>query len=146
MQRNKLWILAGLLMASLLLASCAQTVVEAEKAQPIKIEKIEGTEFNRLTLTEQAAKRLDIQTAAVLEESIEGVVRKVIPYAAVLYDVKGATWIYISPSPLTFVRESITIDHIAGDRVILTNGPPAGTTVVTVGVPELYGADTGIGK
>jgi len=30
--------------------------------------------------------------------------------------------------------------------VVLTDGPAAGTEVVTVGVPELYGADTGIGK
>jgi hypothetical protein len=30
--------------------------------------------------------------------------------------------------------------------VVLVDGPAAGTKVVTVGVAELYGADTGIGK
>jgi hypothetical protein len=53
---------------------------------------------------------------------------------------------YISPAPLTYVREPITVDYIEGDMVVLVDGPAAGTEVVTVGVAELYGADTGIGK
>jgi hypothetical protein len=64
----------------------------------------------------------------------------------VVYGLKGETWAYTSPAPLTFVRQLITIDHIDGDDVFLVDGPAAGTAVVTVGVPELYGTDTGIGK
>jgi hypothetical protein len=30
--------------------------------------------------------------------------------------------------------------------VVLVEGPAAGTKVVVVGVPELHGADTGVGK
>jgi len=140
--------LAGALMiAGLLLAACGQTSsATAGKVAPAKVEKIDGTELNRVVLTEKAAQRLDIQTAPVREEQIKGAQRKVIPYAAVVYDLQGKTWAYTNPEPLTFVRQAVTVDYIEGDNVVLVDGPPAGTAVVTVGVPELYGADTGIGK
>jgi hypothetical protein len=99
-----------------------------------------------LVLTEKAAQRLAIQTTPVREEQVNGSQRKVIPYAALIYDLKGATWMYTNPAPLTFVREAITVDHIEGDKVVLMEGPAVGTAVVTVGVAELYGTDTGIGK
>ena len=69
-----------------------------------------------------------------------------VPYAAILYDLNGNTWVYTVPAPLTYVRASITVDHIDGDQVYLLDGPPEGTEVVTVAVAELYGIDTGVGK
>lgn len=116
------------------------------KIEPDTVEKIQGTELNRVTLTERAMQRLDIQTVPVREEPVNGTPRKVIPYAAVIYDLQGKTWAYTSPNPRTFVRQPITVDHIEGDRAVLVEGPPSGTAVATVGVAELYGADTGIGK
>ena len=148
MKHSKRWLMVVLLvLAALPLSACSEsTVGAATKIQPALVEKIEGTEFNRLTLTEKAAERLDIQTDSVREEQMDGAQRKVIPYSAILYDLNGGTWVYTSPAPLIFVRESITVDYIDGDMVILTDGPPSGTTIVTVGAPELYGADTGVGK
>ena len=75
-----------------------------------------------------------------------GALRKVIPYSAVIYDLTGDTWVYTSPEPLTFVRQPVTVDYIEGDTAVLVDGPDAGTLVATVGVAELYGADTGVGK
>lgn len=72
--------------------------------------------------------------------------RKIIPYAAVLYDAKGNTWVYTNPEQLVFIRQPIRIDTIAGDDVILVDGPPAGTALVTVGGAELYGTEFGVGK
>ena len=72
--------------------------------------------------------------------------RKTIPYAAVLYDAKGNAWVYTNPQPLVFIRQPVQIDTIAGDKVILVAGPPAGTAVVTVGGAELFGAEFGVGK
>ena len=73
--------------------------------------------------------------------------RKIVPYAAVIYDVNGGTWVYTKePNALSFVRQSITVDYIEGDLAFLTDGPPAGTEVVTVGGAELYGAETGVSK
>lgn len=75
-----------------------------------------------------------------------GVSRKIVPYAAVIYDVNGQTWVYTNPEPLTFIRQSISIDYIKGDSAFLTEGPVAGTEVVVVGGAELYGAETGVSK
>ena len=72
--------------------------------------------------------------------------RKIIPYAAVLYDAKGNAWVYTNPEPLVFIRQPIQIDTIVGDEVLLVEGPPAGTAVVTVGGAELYGTEFGVGK
>jgi hypothetical protein len=78
--------------------------------------------------------------------SSEGERRKVIPYAAVLYDAKGQTWVYTNPEPLVFIRQPIQIDTVRSDEAILVDGPPIGTAVVTVGGAELYGAEFGVGK
>jgi hypothetical protein len=130
-----------------MLAACSRAAADVTtKTEPALIELIEGTEFNRVVLTEKAAIRLDIQTAPVREEQVNGTLRKVVPYAAVIYDLHGETWAYTSPEALTFVRQPITVDYIEGDLVVLVEGPPTGTEVATVGVAELYGADTGIGK
>jgi biotin carboxyl carrier protein len=75
-----------------------------------------------------------------------GAQQKVIPYASVIYDLKGDTWAYTNPAPLTFVRGHIAVDYIEGDLAVLSDGPAAGTVVVTAGAAELYGTETGIGK
>lgn len=112
---------------------------------PLTIEEVaEGTP-SRLTLSERAAERLGIATAPVAVEQVGGAERSVIPYAALLYDPDGSTWAYTNPEPLLFVRAPITVQQIVGDLAILSEGPPAGTLVVTVGGAELYGAEHGVG-
>ena len=76
----------------------------------------------------------------------DGERRKIIPYAAVLYDAKGQTWVYTNPEQLVFTRQPIHIDTIMGDEAFLVDGPPVGTAVVTVGGAELYGTEFGVGK
>lgn len=79
--------------------------------------------------------------------SERGEVRNVIPYAALIYDVNGGTWVYTKePDALAFVRRSVTVDYITGDVVVLTEGPPTGTEVVIVGGEELFGTETGVSK
>lgn len=141
-----LLVMALLVVGGSILAGCTKAVESAAGEKPAVIEPIEGTEVNRVILTEKAAQRLDIQTAAVREETVDGTPRLVVPYAAVIYDLNGGTWLYASPEALTFVRTPITVDYIEGDIAVLIEGPPVGTEVATVGVAELYGADTGIGK
>jgi hypothetical protein len=81
----------------------------------------------------------------VRSEELDGSLRQVIPYGAVIYDADGATWTYTSEAPLTFVRQAITIDTIDGDQVWLSEGPPDGTSVVSVGAAELYGTEYEVG-
>jgi hypothetical protein len=126
------------------LVACSRSsgVAEEEaKPGPAKVEHLEGAQPARVTLIEAAAKRLDIQTATIRDVVISGTHRKVIPYAAVLYDTEGATWTYTNPEPLVFVRNRIEVDYIEGDMAILLAGPPSGTAVVTVGAQELYGSE-----
>ncbi len=83
---------------------------------------------------------------ALVEVTLFGGPRKVVPYSAVIYDVQGDTWAYTNPEPLVFVRHSITIDYIERDTAVLLDGPPAGTAVVTVGAAELFGVELGVGQ
>ena len=130
-------------LAGLLLSACAQGAgsTAVEEARPIEIEHLDGAEPTREKVTEEAAKRLDIQTAVVSEMDVNGIVRKVIPYTAVIYDTNGATWVYMNTEPLTFVRHSISVNDIKGNQAFLSDGPSVGTSVVTVGAAELYGAE-----
>ena len=140
------WIIVLSIIVGLQLSACVPKEAKAEKIQPFQLETIDETDLKRVILTEKATERLDIQTSPVREEQVNGVKRKVVPYAAVIYDLQGATWLYTSPAPLTFVRESITVDFIEGDRVVLVKGPSSGTEVVIIGVAELYGTETGLSK
>ncbi len=111
----------------------------------LTVEEGDAGAASRLTLSARAAERLGITTAEVAAERVGGVVRSVIPYAALLYDPDGSTSTYTNPEGLLFVRAPVTVDQIVGDLAILTEGPPAGTLVVTVGGAELYGAEHGVG-
>lgn len=154
MRQSKQWMIVVLLfIAALQLAACgsiptssASKAGEGGSDLPARVEHIEGTDLSRVILSAQAAKRLGIETAPVHEEQVRGKLRKVIPYAAVFYDLNGGTWVYTSPSSLTFVRASITVDYIEGNLAVLSEGPPSGSEVVTVGAPELYGTEFGVGQ
>jgi hypothetical protein len=135
------WLVAVLLALTLLLAACGGNAASDRAEDPTVVEQIAGTDVYRITLSPQAARRLDVQTAAVKERGSE----TVIPYSALFYSSTGETWAYVNTKPLTFVREAIVVDHIDGDRAILSDGPSAGTKVVTAGVPELHGIEVGAG-
>jgi hypothetical protein len=244
MKHKTIWLALILIVASLQLLGCSPST-KAKKTAPASVSRIEGTDRMRLTLQADAAKRLDIKTAPVREETMDqtrqfagevvavtadtnvaivqvnltendtkslqldapasilalerssttprfqaqpsktassyglsgpfgttfydmsnkdaafvpqqlvfvelplsgsGETRKIIPYSAVLYDPSGKTWVYTNPTELDFVRQPIQIETIAGEDVILGDGPPTGTPVVTVGAAELYGTEFGVGK
>jgi hypothetical protein len=140
------WFVPLVFAACLPLASCqkaADTAADDEhEVKPATVEHLKGPQPTRVTLTEDAARRIDVQTAHVADTQVAGEKRKVIPYASVLYDVNGDTWTWINSSPLTFVRTPIKIDSIDGDKAVLTDGPDPGALVVTVGATELFGSET----
>lgn len=253
MKLNLRWIIMVLILGVLLLSACAKESA-SEKVQPVTVEEIEGSDFKRVTLTERAAQRLNIQTALVREEQVTrnqtvvgevvaargavaananqlwvrvpsnqtdiklvardlpaavqplddddedsdeaeesgwmvepdeasevdddeddalyyiadtskisltsgqrvfvnlplagtGTLQKVIPYAALIYDTEGNNFVYVKePNALSFLRQSVTVDFIKGNLAYLTEGPAANIEVVTVGVAELYGVETGVSK
>ena len=142
MKRGKRWLPVAVIAGALLLAGCGGSDSSDEASGPATVYEIEGSDVSRIELTQRAMERLDIQTAAVAREG--GAM--IIPYSAVLYSPTGETWTYVSRKPLTFIREPIVVDRIEGDQAFLRNGPKAGTKVATVGVAELFGAESGLGQ
>jgi hypothetical protein len=135
------WAVVLILATSLVAACKGQSAEEPAASGAATVEPVKGTDTSEVTLTEDAARRLDVQTAAV---SSTGAGTQ-IPYAAVLYDPNGKTWAFVNLEGRTFVRESITVDRIDGERAFLKAGPAAGAKVVTVGGAEIYGAELGVG-
>lgn len=128
------------LLAIALLSGCQEHEV-VQQSHPATLEQTDQKGIMRVILTERAVERVGIQTASVLEEASGAAMRKVVPYGAILYDKKGHTWTFTNPQPRVFVRQQVSVERIDGDRVYLTEGPPAGTAVVTVGAAELMGAE-----
>jgi hypothetical protein len=143
---------AALTVSALLVASCSAEADEGAGGadEPASIEPVEGTSVNRITLTERAAERLGIETAEVAQGPTgvgEGAPpQTTIPFSAVIYDARGRGWTYTSPEPLVFVRARIVVDREVGNRAYLNDGPPPGTTVVTVGAQELWGTEYEVGE
>jgi hypothetical protein len=137
--KHMIYSIVLLFLVGLLLSACGpQIPVTGEKVAPSKLEPVEGTDLSRVILTEKAAERIGIETVVASGNEV--------PYAAVIYDIEGNTWIYTNPAPFTFVREPILIDHIEGDSAILSESLSSELTVVTVGVAELWGTETGVSK
>lgn len=141
------WGMIILILASLIQSACSAASTPAVASEkPSITEKVDGSEFNRVILTERAAQRIEVRTSKVREEQVKGAKKLVVPYASIIYGLHGETWVYVSPAPLTFQRVPIIVDYIEGDNAYLNEGPAVGTDVADVAVAELYGADTGVGK
>jgi hypothetical protein len=156
MQHSNRWRVAALLLAAALalgVSACSRGQTEettTEGYRDAKVEPVGGSDLSRVTLSAQAADRLGIETAQVSLQRVaaagQAAARKVVPYAAVIYDERGDTWTFTSPRPLTYLRRHIAIDVITGDMAVLSEGPPVGTTVVTTGAAELLGTELGVGE
>jgi hypothetical protein len=147
MKLEQRWLVGALLCASVLLAGCKSQSAgpeeaSAEEAPPAKVVHSTGSQPSSVTLTADAVKKIDVQTAQVRDEMVNGASRRVIPYGAVLYDPDGDTWTYVNTEPRVYVRYHISVDSIEQGLAVLAEGPPAGAAVVTVGAAELFGAES----
>ncbi len=70
---------------------------------------------------------------------------KTIPYSSVIYKDDGSSWIFVTANKNEFTRYGIEIEKILGSTVVLAEGPPAGTAIVSVGAAELMGVEQLIG-
>ena len=132
---------AGLtVVAALSLSACKE--VEEESAagyEPAKIAPIKGKgdDYKLVTFTKEGAARTGVEIADVRRSGGSTVV----PYEALIYNDEAKTFVYTSPKPLSYERVPVKVDRIEGDRVQLSDGPRAGTKVVTTGASEVYGAE-----
>jgi hypothetical protein len=133
------WVVGIVLIGCLGLSGCGQTSNEGAPTG-----EVAGATSppGQVTLSAHAAQRLGIETKPV--EGGQGG-RTTVPYAAVLYDAHGDTFVFTNPDQLVYVRTQIKIERIDGEIALLLDGPPSGTPVVTVGLAELFGAETGVG-
>jgi hypothetical protein len=111
---------------------CSEVESESETGyEPSKLANA-GVEF-----TAEAAERTGLRTATVRRNG-RGVS---VPYAALLYDPEGKTYVYESPRTLRYVREEVRVTRVEDGRVLLSRGPAPGTRVVTTGAAEVYGTE-----
>jgi hypothetical protein len=109
----------------------------ASHHDPAELEPLKGTDVQRVTIDAEGVERAGIQTSPIRQNG-QGTV---MPHSAVIFDADGETFTYTSPEPRTYVRQKIVIDDVVGDSVMLSDGPPAGTEVVTVGAALVYGSE-----
>lgn len=64
-----------------------------------------------------------------------------VPHAALIYNPDGDVFVYTRPAPQTYVRAAVTVRRVEGAQALLSDGPPAGTVVVTVGAAELLATE-----
>jgi hypothetical protein len=129
-------------LAALLISGCGQPARQNTEPEPAVVEEIDGSALKRVTLSDDAAERIGIETGAVTTISGGGLG---VPSASVLYDQDGQAWVYTNPEGHVFLRSQITITGTTGDETLISAGPPVATRVVTVGVAELYGTELGVG-
>jgi hypothetical protein len=137
--------LAWLLLAALAvpgLAGCGPDGAAAATPAPASLRPITGSQLHEVVLTAEAFRQLGITTTPVRQV---GALTE-IPVTAVIYDPQGRSWAYTVPAALTCARQPITIVRTVGATTQLSAGPPAGTPVVDVGVPELLGTEYGVGE
>jgi len=139
MKRSKRWIVL-VMVAALPLVGCGKAPVQKSHVAPATVEASQASGIKRITLTDRAAERLGIQFTAMTSagQGLEA------PYSALFYDASGGEWVYISPQPLVFERAGIKVERIEGDKMYLSQGPAAGTKVVTAGAALLFGAENGL--
>ena len=147
MSQLERWIVALFVIVGLPLSACSRTATDGPEDSPARVQPIPGSDQARVILSEEAARRLGIETEPIREaQGSAGIEALVVPYAAVLYDPAGDAWSYTSPEPLVFVRQPIQVTDIRGGEAYLSSGPPAGTRVVTVGASELLGIEYEVGE
>ncbi|VTR92945.1 RND family efflux transporter, MFP subunit OS=Singulisphaera acidiphila (strain ATCC BAA-1392 / DSM 18658 / VKM B-2454 / MOB10) GN=Sinac_0166 PE=4 SV=1: HlyD_3 [Gemmata massiliana] len=86
------------------------------------------------------------QRVAVMLALKEPAEALIVPWAAVLYDFHGGTWVYVKTADRTYSRERVRVRHVTGERAVLDDGPAPGKEVVSAGAAELFGTETGFSK
>jgi hypothetical protein len=137
-------------LAGLLLPGCARSEALGEASnEAATVEGVAGSDLHRVTLTPDAVAHLGVRAEPArlvpAGASRARTAPVVIPYAAVLYDMKGDTWVYKQLAPRSYLRQHILLDRVDNDLAYVRGGLGAGTVVVTVGAPELLGAEYGVG-
>ncbi len=102
------------LAASLVLSACSAQPEADAPVPPVQVEHLTGEQPTRVSLTEDAIQRLDLQTETVEMEAVNGAQQTVIPYSSIVYDTQGKTWVYTSPQAGTYLRTPVQVEFDPG--------------------------------
>ncbi len=69
-----------------------------------------------------------------------------VPWSAVVQDIYGGHWIYEKTAEHKFVRRRVQVKNIVDSWAVLEQSPPVGTTIVTIGVAEIFGTEFWVSK
>lgn len=128
--------------ASFVLAGCNEIEpAPTSSYHPAELSSPDPLGVREVTFTDDAARRVGLQTSRVTASGAD----LVVPYAALIYDKQGKSWVYTVSKPLTYQRVSVVVkEEVDEATMVLSAGPPAGTEVVTRGAAEVYGAELGM--
>ncbi|MDQ3155389.1 MAG: hypothetical protein M3Q98_01490 [Actinomycetota bacterium] len=140
---------AAFAVAAVIAAAALSACQEVEAQERVfksesKLTAAEGEEGHALvTLTQKGINQIGLETAVVGGTKDE----MVIPYTALLYAADGEhAYVYANPEGRSYQREDVKVIRVDGDRVLISDGPPVGTKVVTQGVAQVHGAELEFGK
>jgi hypothetical protein len=119
------------------LSACDEVPSNLREAQPYKVQPIKGTDRNTVTMADETAGLLPVETTEVRSNGK----LKVIPHDALIYNPDGDVFVYTKPKAETYIRRPVRVERVSGDKVWLAAGPEAGTTIVTTGSAELLATE-----
>jgi hypothetical protein len=136
------WTVVVPICAILFLPGCRDVPTEEVEVgyEPVIVEEIKGSDLSRVELTEDAARRIGLETVPTTARGG----RTMVPESAIWVDVDGDAWVYTNPETLVFVRAQVVVSRYDDGLAYLSDGPAPGTEVASVGVPELIGSEFGI--
>jgi hypothetical protein len=127
----------ALVASGLAVSACSEVESNVREVYPYEVTPIEGSDLKRVSMADETAALLPVRTATIQRQGS----RKVAPHDALIYNPDGGAFVYTKPKAETYVRAPIEIVRVTGGRVVLSAGPPVGTTVVTTGSAELLATE-----
>jgi hypothetical protein len=125
------------LAAGLAVSACSEVESNLRESYPYKVEPLKGGDVQRVTMADETAALLPVETAAVGREGK----RTVVPHEALIYNPDGDSFVYTKPKAETYVRALVKVVRVEGGEAVLSDGPPAATTIVTTGAAELLATE-----
>jgi hypothetical protein len=123
--------------AGLAVSACSEVESNVRETYPYKVEPIKGSDVQRVTMVDETAALLPVETTTVRRAGK----RKVVPHEALIYNPDGGSFVYTKPKAQTYVRAPVKVVRVEGGEAVLSDGPRATTTIVTTGAAELLATE-----
>jgi hypothetical protein len=127
----------AVLAAGLMVSACSEVESNVRESYPYEVKPIKGRDVQRVRMEDKTAALLPVETTAVGRAGK----RKVVPHEALIYNPDGDSFVYTKPAAETYVRAPVKVVRVENDEAVLSDGPPADTTIVTTGAAELLATE-----